>query len=351
MGADTVLDGFLKDVYLPGITNTLYFDNEFARQIKPRTDIIDATGRRVVHQFDTGRSAGVGAFAEGGTFHTSVPVEGKQGHEWLKYFNLYFSLSGPSIQTVKAGEGSYIDIVSQHMTSIGQSAKLDFERQIMGEQNGRLAIWSDSTVTTTSGSTNIEVTGDAFFDTMYLEPGQYVEVRAPVNGTATLDGNLDGTNTYIQVHVINRRGEKKTPTRGRIQTRTSVTGNVAQNDWICRKGSYSTTTGSTCLEMNGLRNLITDATDHSGTTYGVDESTGSNYTSTWNLALSTYPWLKSYLKNLAAEPDEENLLETMIEHEATYNGRPNMLVVSKRALQKYFMNTIEGDRRFIPPRR
>lgn len=347
MGADTVLDGFLKDVYLPGITNTLYFDNEFSRTIRQRSDIIDATGRRIIHQFDTGRSAGVGAFSEGGDFKTSVPVEGKQGYEWIKYFNLYFSLSGPAIKTIKAGEGSYVDTVTQHMTSIGQSAKLDFERQISGEQNGRLAIWSDSTVTTTSGSTSVEITGDSFFDTMFLEPGMYIEARAPVNGTATLRSAIDGTNAYTQVHAITARGSKKTGSvsRGTFQTAASISQNVTQNDWICRRGSYTSGSASDCLEMNGLRNLITDATDHSGDTNGVDESTGGNYTSTWNLALGTYGWLKSYVKYLNAEPDEENLLETMIEFETTYGGNPNMLIVSKRALQKYFMN-IKDDRRF-----
>jgi hypothetical protein len=48
MGASTVLDGYLKDVYLPGITNSLYFDNAFSRLIQQRSDILDGTGRRAV---------------------------------------------------------------------------------------------------------------------------------------------------------------------------------------------------------------------------------------------------------------------------------------------------------------
>jgi hypothetical protein len=339
MGASTVLDGFLKDVYLPGITNTLYFDDEFSRTIQKRSDIFDATGRRIVHQFASQRSAGVGAFSEGGDFKTSVPVGGKQGNEWIKYLNLYFSLSGPAIATVKAGEGSYVDIVTQHIKSIGQSAKLDFERQCMGEQNGRLAIWSDSTVTTTADTTNIEVTGDAFFDTMFLEPGMAVEMRAPVNGTATLRASIDGSNDYSDIYAIDRKGTKKTGsvTRGRVKFGTTITGVVTQNDWITRRGAYTSGSASDCLEINGLRNLISDATDHSSDTNGTDESTGTNYTNIWNLARGTYEYLKSYVTYINAELDEENLLNALMELETTYGGNPNMLIVSKRAMLKYFL--------------
>lgn len=347
MGETTVLDGFLKDVYLPGITNTLFFDDAFTRMIQVRTDMLDGTGRRAVHQFASQRSAGVGAFAEGGTFKTSIPVDGKQGHEWLKYFNLYFSLSGPTVKTVKAGDGSYVDAVTQHMTSIGESAKLDLERQLMGEQNGRLAIHSDSTVTTTANTTAVEVTGDAFFDTQFLEPGMEIEFRAPANGTATLRENIDGgTVDHTTVYSIDRKGTKKTGSvsRGKVIYSTTISGVLTQNDWITRRGAYTTASASDCLEMHGLRNLITDATDHSSDTNGVDESTGTNYTNTWNLALSSYQWLKSYVHYLNAEMEEDNLLEALIELQTTYGGKPNLFVASKRAMLKYFLNIRDYNR-------
>ncbi|MHC4489123.1 MAG: hypothetical protein ACYSW7_08110, partial [Planctomycetota bacterium] len=95
MGASTVLDGYLKDVYLPGITNSLYFDNAFSRLIQQRSDILDGTGRRAVRQFATQYGGAVGPMAEGGSFRTNIASKGKQGYEWLKYDQLYFSLSGP----------------------------------------------------------------------------------------------------------------------------------------------------------------------------------------------------------------------------------------------------------------
>ena len=168
MGADTVLAGYLKDVYLPGITNSLYFNNDFSRTIQQRTDIVDATGRRIVRAFATQYGGGAGPIAEGGDFRPSIPSKGKQGHEWIKYDNIYFSLSGPTIKTVEAGQGSYVDAVTQHVTDVGKKAKLHFERQCMGEGNGKIAAWQDATVTTTANTTEVDVTGDAFFDTQYL---------------------------------------------------------------------------------------------------------------------------------------------------------------------------------------
>jgi hypothetical protein len=246
------------------------------------------------------------------------------------------------------GKGSYVDSVTQHVEDVGKKAKLHFERQCMGEQNGRLAVWSDSTVTTTAETTAIEVTGDAFFDTMYLLDGEEVEFRAPVNGTATLRENITtGTHDSAKIYSVDRRGTKKTGsvTRGRIIFDTAIADTVTQNDWITLKDAYTTSSASDCLEMNGLRNLITDGVDHSGDTNGVDESTGANYTNTWNLAVTSYDALASYCKYINDVLDEENLLETIMEAQTSYAANPNMLIVSKRAMLQYFLG-VYGDRRF-----
>ena len=112
----------LKDVYLEGMTNTIFFDNSFTRLIETKAAKLDATGRRIIHAFDTQRSGGVGPIAEGGSFRTSVPIDGAQGYEWIKYSNMYFELTGPAIATVKEGQGSYVDIVSKHMKSMIKSS-------------------------------------------------------------------------------------------------------------------------------------------------------------------------------------------------------------------------------------
>lgn len=338
----------MKDVYLPGITNTLFFDNSFSRLIRQTTKGIDGTGRRVVKAFRTQRAAGGGPIAEGGDFHLSVPTKGKQGTEWLKHLNVYFSLSGPAIRSVKAGVGSYVDIVTEHFQTSVDSHKMDFERQLMGKQDGELAVWSDADVTGTADVTAFDVTGSAFFDTQFLEPGMYIEVRSPSYTTPTLRTAIDGTNSYATIDSVTT-GNKRTSTRGTMILNESISANVAQNDWICRKGAYIG--NATSLEMNGLRNLISDAVDHSGDTHGVDEATDANYTNCWNLARGTYAWLKSYVVNLtgttsAAELDEENLLQVLMEFKNTNQGNPNLLVVSPRAMQKYFINATDGNRRF-----
>jgi hypothetical protein len=218
----------------------------------------------------------------------------------------------------------------------------------MGEQNGRLAQHTHATVT---GTGAFEVTGDGFFDTMFLLPGEQIEYRDPVNGTATLRTDIENatTNNWCTIATIGTKGSKKTGavTRGTYNTTETLDASVAEDDWICLRDSYTSAAGTECMEMNGLRNLITDSVDHtSAGTGGIDESTGSNYTSTWGLTVTSYDWLASYVHDLGDETfDEENLLEILTELEATYNADPNMFIVSKRALIKYFTTT-SGDRRF-----
>lgn len=340
MGAGTVLTGVLKDVYLPGLTNTVFFDNRFTGLIKSKTANLDATGRRFVHAFDIQRSAGVGAFAEGGDFRTSVPIDAAQGTEWLKYYNAYFELTGPATETVKKGEGSYVDIVSKHMTSIMQSVKMDVERILLGQGDGRLGdIGTGSTVN--SGST-MYIDGPAFFDTQFFEPGMRIEVHD--DGNFGTERTYDGTNFVMNVASLTT-GNKRTSTLGSITVDETMTGGSTYviGDHICRYLGY---TGTTCLEGNGLMNLVSDGADTCSTYHGAE--TTSNYTSIWGKTRTTAgnEYLVSHIYDVSDELTEANLLECIIENENQYQARPNLLVVTPRAVLKYFGNEPSVDRRF-----
>ena len=266
MGSTTVLTGVLKDVYLKGMTNTIYFNNDFTRLIQPQTAKMDATGRRIIQAFDIGRSSGVGPIAEGGAFRDSVPIDATQGYEWLKYDNALFSLTGPAIATVKAGEGSYVDIVSKHMTSMIQSGKMRIERVLMGANDAYLGdIGSGSTLT--SGSV-MNVDGPAFYDTQFFEPGMHIEFHD--EGAWGTELVYDNSSAYTSTVASITKGSKKTgsTTAGTVTIAGTFSGgSLTVGDYIARKYSY---TGTTCLDANGLMNLISDGATNCGYYQGAE---------------------------------------------------------------------------------
>jgi hypothetical protein len=341
MQNSTSLDGLLKDVYLPGLTQTVFNDPAFTALIQQLTpEDIDFEGQRVIHAFETQRAAGVGAIAEGGSFVTSQPVKGKQGSETLKYLNAYIELSGPLIATAKSQRGSFVNAVSRHFSSNIVSAKNDLERQIMGKGDGEICDVSDATPT---GAT-LSVIGDAFFDTQFCEPGMMIEFRNSGSNYA-LRAAIDGTNAYTTITSVTKGSKQGTDTRGTITVSPSITGVVTDGDRIVRYGAYPTTPGSNWYEdireINGLRNLVSDATNNSETT--------GNYDYIWGIDRSAtgYEYLQSYMQDFGSTPlDEETILTGLIMLTSQYQGNPNLLVCSPRAMKDYFFETADALRQF-----
>ncbi len=353
MGEATVLTGVLKDVYLAGMVNTIFFNDDFTRLIQAQTAKMDATGRRIIQAFDIGRSGGVGPMAEGGSFRDSVPIDANQGYEWLRYDNAYFELTGPAIATIKAGEGSYVDIVTKHMESMIKSAKMNVERILMGAGDGVVG-WVSSDGST-HASELISVDGAAFYDTQFVENGMYINVHdggsSAGNASSTFgtERTYDGTNADMTIASFTK-GSKKTgdTSFGVITIDQDMDGNntIVQHDPVTRKHAYTSTT---CLEPNGLFNLISDGATTCHALYGAETTNTFKYV--WPSASSngidrtTYDYVKSQIVNIAGELDEENLLETVIENQNQYQATPNLLAVTPRAQLKYFGNT-KDDRRF-----
>lgn len=343
MGADTVLDGYLKDKYLPRLTDTIYFSTPLTRLIADRMGKYDMTGRRLVAAFSTQRSAGVGPIAEGGDFVRSVPVDGVQGTCSLKYMNLYFELSGPTVETVKAGDGSYVDAVSAHLSSIMKAAQMDYERILCGQGDGVLA----KVVSVDQASSTITVSGPGFFDTQFLEKGMWIEVhQSGAFGTErTVDDGAEITAMRITALTP---GNKRTGTNGTI-TVVDANGDgidaghaIVAGDWITRENAY---TGTTSLTPDGLMNLISDGASTTSTYLGAETST--NFTTIWGLDRTdaATAFLASQVYNVNAELDEDVLLTVLLENKTQYRGRPNLLLISPRAMIKYFQNS-RDDRRY-----
>ncbi len=343
------LSGVLKDIYLPAFNNTLYFDNKFTRLIESSAAKLDATGRRIIGYFKTKRSTGVGAFEEGGSFVDATPVAGIQGWEWMKYQNMYLEFTGPALATVQGGQGSYIDLVQEHVESLMESSRINLERQLMGAGDGIVAkVYSQPG---TSGY-SLTIKGAGFFDTQYLEPNQWLNFYAAPTAASTtsLTKRIYDTALYdMQISALTT-GNKRTSTQGTLTLGQAWTSNrtVDAGDWIVKKGAYGEIAESgtvRCLEPNGLMNLVSDGASTTSDFYGTEAL--ENFKYIWNLDRTTAAnsVLKSPYYAINDELDEENLLSVLIEAENLYQCQPNVMIVSPRAILKYFQNN-KADRRF-----
>jgi hypothetical protein len=339
LGSSTVLTGFLKDVYLPGLTDTIFKDKELLAVFQPVVVEIVGDGRRFVVAWDTQAAGGIGSISEGGDFVSNVAIGGAQGYDQMKTDNLYFSLSGPVTRQIKEGEGSYADPVGKTLQSILEMYQMDVTRKLFGSGNGALAKW-------TSGSTYTQtISGPAFTDTYWLNVGENINIYNPATG---LERAYD-TSVYDMAITTISPGNKRVGTAGTITTDVSYSSGATTADIICRRNAYDTS--GNCLEQNGLCNIVATGAAESYTSgFYYTMSAYNNFAYSWphnssGKLRSSNAYLMSQEYNVNGELDESTLLTVIAENKAQYRGKPNMFICSSRAFIKYF-NKAKDDRRF-----
>jgi hypothetical protein len=351
LGGDTGLTGFMKDQYLPGLVDTIFHDKELLNVFQPVVVDITSSGRRFVVGWDTQSAGGIGSIAEGGDFVKNVSIGGAQGYDVMKTDNLYFDFSGPATRTVQEGEGSYVDPVGHTLQSILKMYQMDVTRKLFGAGNAELA---KVTSVTTANPGVITLTGPAFSETYWLNIGHWYNVVNPSAGSTqrTVDG----------ASAVDFQIDSVTPGNKRTSAAATATMSVAYSgggftaaDWIVRRNSFLST-GNTCLEQNGLMNLISNGSEATGGYYGTES--GNNFKYVWPSRYSATTelcgkdrttagneFLNSQMFGVNGVLTEDMLLTAIMENEAVYRGKPNMLICSSRAFVKYFQGS-KDDRRF-----
>jgi len=349
----TSLDGLMKNVYLPTMQTIAYDDDTFTQLIKARTDVVTGGGNQIVHFVTLQRAEAVGSQGEGGDFHTNVPVKGKQYGENVKYLSAYVSLTGPVIAAANEGKKAAIDIVTQSFDSNMRAFKNDLDRQFMGDGSGRLARVS----AINTGTSKMTVTQTSFplapFNAdMFLPQGTRFHVATFDSSGIDASGPANsgsGTFGFIVTNVDSRDLSAGTA----ILSITDTSGNaysgagshdIAAGDFCYRERAYYDTAAaqaylfSVCRDTNGVMNLISDGASNS--------ETSSNYLTEWGLTRTSFSNLQSLMNDFqSAELDEENLLSFMINLQYSRQAKPNLLLTTPKAENKYFSNKI-GDRRF-----
>jgi hypothetical protein len=340
-GTYSSLTGFLKDVFLPGLTDTIFKDKQLLSVFQPVIVEISGEGRRFVVAWDTQAAGGIGSISEGGDFVSNVAIGGVQGYDSMKTDNLYFSLSGPVTRQIHEGEGSYVDPVGKTLQSILEMYQMDVTRKLFGSGNAALAKWQS-----TSATTNMVVTGPAFTDTYWLNKGMNVNIYNPSNGSE----RAYDTGLYdIAITALNP-GNKRTGSASSCTIDVSYNTGATDEDIICRRNAYNTS--GVCLEQNGLCNLVSTGAAEgytSGFYSSMSEYDCFKYiwpsNSSGRDKTSVYTYLASQESNVSGVLTEDALLTAIAENKAQFRGKPNMLICSSRAFIKYFGQN-KDDRRF-----
>jgi hypothetical protein len=341
-GTYSSLTGFLKDVFLPGLTDTIFKDKQLLSVFQPVIVEISGEGRRFVVAWDTQAAGGIGSISEGGDFVSNVAIGGVQGYDSMKTDNLYFSLSGPVTRQIHEGEGSYVDPVGKTLQSILEMYQMDVTRKLFGSGNAALAKWLSGSTTTQT------ISGPAFTDTYWLNKGMNINVYAPATG---LEVAIDNGSTFNASISSMSPGNKRIGSSSTIVTDASYSaGGLTAGDIICRRDSYNTS--GVCLEQNGLCNLVSTGAAESYTNgfyYSMSAYDCFKYawpcTSSGRDKTSGYTYLASQEYNVNGVLTEDALLTSIAENKAQFRGKPNMLICSSRAFIKYFGQN-KDDRRF-----
>jgi len=342
-------DGLLKNVYIPALNNTTFHATPLIEMFGEFGGSIDFTGNKIIKAFKYQGAGGFGAISEGGDFVQGRDQKGFQGYERIKRLNAYFSLTGPAARTVKAGEGAYVDAISSGMDDTLRLAKMQMERMIGGSGNGELcrftigaineaAMVTGEYVKIVAGATDttpvaLTATGGAYSAVQWLQEGLRVHlVKAAefdgVMNTVDLTGPFEvslvdyAAGTFALKYV----GTVNLDIASKLASDDAVI--VLENSYGQIESDYGTTADS-CLEINGLGNLVS--------------ATGT----VWGKTRTDYPHsLKSVIKPAgSAELDEELLMQWVLDLVNYKQSIPNVLVTDPRSRLKYFSNRKE-DRRF-----
>lgn len=321
--SSAVLEGLLKDVYLPALNDTVFNDPSLYMLFEKNSSPLQFQGQRIIKGFKTQKAGGVGAITEGGSWTTSVPAKGQQGYEMLRFMNAYFEITNPALESAKQGVGSFINEAEESLRDMMDNAKIDLDWQLGNKKDGILASFTGTAadISNTTGTTYTLSGGDGFFYGQFLRVGMNVDIFADSSGLTT--GSK--LNTSQTVTVIDVDSAASTPTATLLADASGVTLEASTTYHITPVGQKS----SDGLRINSLYDLV------------------NNTGSVWSLDRSTHTYLKGYVYDpgTSVQLDEELLMRFLTVLKYQYQAKPNLMICSPNDMLTYFSN-ITGERQF-----
>lgn len=336
------VNGLLKNVYIPALNNTVFHATPLLEMFGNYGGVIDFVGNKIIKAF---KHQGAGAFRaipEGGSFATPKDQKGFQGAERIRYLNAIFSLSGPAAATVREGQGAYVDAVSSGMDDTLKNAQMNMERIIGGAGNGLVATFVGTGVSCATVQTQTGTAGTGGYSPcQWLSEGLMVDICTDTAGALLHAATIHAIVTAVDYAAGTFGLQTFTTSTGVAQATTptaSTTYYLTLHNTYGDVEAEGTVTADSCLEPNGLYNLVSDTEGATGYIWGLDRATYPNV-------------LKSVVVDGAGTLDltDELLMGYILDLTNLKQSVPNALVSDPKTRLKYFTWNHADDRQFNMP--
>ena len=247
-----------KNFFLPGLREQMdYGSSAFLAQLDRNTENVVGKDIRITMAY--GRTGGIGAINETGSFPTANPRKFKQATWETKDLAAVFQISDKAIAASKSSTGAFANMLEKQFADCETDAKMYIGRSVLGDGTGKLGVIHSATWTLADKTLTFEMT--SALPIMYLSEGMLVDIY-DASGSAVLAGG-----STLEVIAVDDDALTVT-VKGLLADLTDISATVqADTDFLVAQNSYG-------KELTGLAALF----DNTATLYG--------------LSRTTYPWLK-----------------------------------------------------------
>jgi len=371
-------DEALKYMYLPAIQEYLNHDTILADKID--TNEKDVSGKLAYIENHYGRSAGIGARADGGALPQASYQKYKKSEVSTKYNYGRVNFSGPTIAATRDERGAYAKVVQTEIEGIVEDLMKDINRQLWGCGYGIISRWRSSDTdpyTVQKKYCNNSVLPDGFgstFGSKYIDEWAHVAVTGitPQAGYAMVINSFTSGLTTSTVDTtcllfpltgaITLHSSGDYVTLGTTHTDPGLT--EAVGSYIIRLGNGVTITsgsaaGAGRLEMMGLRGIVTDTNiDDIAFNDGTDQgfaTAGPTEDTLQGLTVDTYAWFKAqvltasggrYSSQRQLTPKLMQQMFDKVELKAGKDYGPDMIITT-HAIRREYLEYMEARRRDV----
>ena len=181
----TTIGGLLKQVYSDAIVEQLENNNVLWKIVEKDFDTKNLQGQNIIVPVHTGRNAGIGARAEGGTLPTGRNQTHVQVTVPLKFLYGRIDMTGQSMLLAKKDISAFVDAKANEMEGIITDVTRDFNRQLHNDGTGVIAQANGAGVGTATLVLNNQNVGATV--AQYLN-GAYIDIKTTRTG-GTLEVN------------------------------------------------------------------------------------------------------------------------------------------------------------------
>jgi len=375
-------DEALKYMYLPAMQEYLNGDTILADKIDVNEK--DVSGKKAYIENHYGRSAGIGARADGGALPNASFQKFKKSEVSTKYNYGRVNFSGPTIAATRDERGAYAKVVQSEIEGITKDLMKDINRQLWGAGYGIISRWrtgsdgsSGSQWTVQKKYCNNSAGGDGFgstFGSKYIDDWAYVSTTGITEQAGyntilpTWSSGITATTLTSTVLLFPLTGSISAATDGTYvtlgTTHTDPGISEVAGTFLVRLGngvslSSTSAAGAGRLEMMGIRGIVTDSNlddisfINGGAVDGFAASVAEDVLQ--GIDVDTYAWFKSqvlaasggrYTSQRQLTPKLMQQMFDKVELKAGKDYGPDMIITT-HAIRREYLDYMEARRRTV----